>query len=111
MLPTKAEKGAPQRAAPSKSSLTKPHFARIGRRYRQELLATITELFDRENHCFGLDGRDAHSSDGLANSHLVLVSRRDVSQNRNRVLAPGVVGNTHQFQVCREGLGSGGSQQ
>src|SRR3954465_8138336 len=96
--------GAPLLAAPSTCSLTGPHFSRIGRRYRQKLLTTVTELFDRENHCFRLDGRDAHSADRLANSHLVLVLRRDIAQNRNRVLSARIVSDADQFQVGQERL-------
>src|SRR5947207_10668145 len=97
MQPTRAEKGALPMAAPSTSSLTKPHFSRVGRCYRQKLLTTVTELFDRENHSFGLDGRDAHSANRLANPDLVLIFRRDIAQNRNRILPSRIVGHAHQF--------------
>src|SRR5947207_13035934 len=104
MQPTRAEKGALPLSSSSTSSLTKHHYIRIGRCYRKKLLTTVTELFDRENHSFRLDGRDAHSADRLANSDLVLILRRDIAQNRNRVLATRIVRDTHQFQVGQEGL-------
>src|SRR5580765_1465121 len=106
-----AETGAPQRAAPSENSLTEPHFARIGRLYRQKLLTTVAKLFDRENHSLLLDGRDTHSAYRLTNLHLVLCLRRDISQNRNRILTARIVRHSDQPQVVEEGPQIAGRKQ
>src|SRR5689334_5362830 len=89
-------------AAPSENSLTEPHFARIGRLYRQEFLATVAKLFDRENHSFLLDGGDAHSSDRLTHLDLVLCLRRWIAQNRNRVLTARIERDRNEFEVAEQ---------
>jgi hypothetical protein len=81
--------------------LAGPHFGRIDDE-RQDFLTAVAELFNRENHSFLLYGRDPHSADRLTNSHLVLVFRRNVPQNRNRVLASGIVCHGYQLQVSKK---------
>jgi hypothetical protein len=101
LLPKRAERGALRLAALLESSLAGPRFGRIDHK-RQDFLTAVPELFNRENHSFLLDGSDPHSADRLANSHLVLVFRRNVPQNRNRVLASRIERHGNQLQVVQE---------
>src|ERR1700704_1941772 len=96
----KAGTGAPLRAALSKRSLTGPRLGRIGED-RQDFLPTVAELFNRENHCFLLDSRDPHSADGLTDPYLVLLLRREIAQNRNRVLSASVECDGDKLQVVQ----------
>src|SRR3954464_309882 len=105
-----AETVAPRLAALLESSLTGPHFGRIDDE-RQDFLTAVAELFNRENHSFLLDGRDPHSADRLTCSDLVLVFRRDITQNRNRVSAPWIECHGHQLQVIQEGAQITGRQE
>src|SRR5688500_10163865 len=98
MQPMVAGTGALLLAAPSKSSLVGPRLGRIGG-HCQQFLSAETELFDGENNCLFLDRCYTHAAQGLTDSNSVLLLRRDIPHNRNRVAAVGIERDGDELQI------------
>ena len=86
-----------------------PHVGGVAE--SQSLLATESELVDREQNALGLDRRDAHTADQLPRTNTVLILRFRIAKDRNRVAPPRVVDDADEHQVGQQWSQIGGVEQ